>query len=284
MKPSSLLKTAFAFLLVLFFFTPSEAQVTGLGRIRWTREKIAPGLVWKTSHTYVNDTIPQNINALFVNLKKRAVHIQYDASKNSPVSKQASGAGAVAAVNAGFFNIKDGGSVTYVRTDGIIADTDTASKWRRNSNMTGAILITGENEVTIQKSMPNSWFDEHPEFSDVLVTGPLLLKDGKPVKMPETSLVIMKHPRTAAGLISDRKLLLITLDGRTPEAYGMTLPELTELLRLFGCRDAINLDGGGSTTMWISGKPYDGVVNMPCDNKLFDHLGERPVSDILIIK
>jgi exopolysaccharide biosynthesis protein len=53
---------------------------------------------------------------------------------------------------------------------------------------------------------------------------------------------------------------------------------------LLHCRDAVNLDGGGSTTMWINGKPFSGVVNMPCDNKTFDHSGERSVSDILIIK
>jgi hypothetical protein len=36
--------------------------------------------------------------------------------------------------------------------------------------------------------------------------------------------------------------------------------------------------------MWVSGKPFNGVVNMPCDNKKFDHEGERKVSDIFIIK
>ena len=64
----------------------------------------------------------------------------------------------------------------------------------------------------------------------------------------------------------------------------MTLDELTDLLLDNHCKDAVNLDGGGSTTMWISGKPFNGVVNMPCDNKIFDHEGERAVSDILIIR
>jgi len=45
----------------------------------------------------------------------------------------------------------------------------------------------------------------------------------------------------------------------------------------------VTLDGGGSTTMWIQGKPFKGVVNMPCDNKKFDHEGERAVSDIIVI-
>jgi len=64
----------------------------------------------------------------------------------------------------------------------------------------------------------------------------------------------------------------------------MTLSELSELMLLLRCRDAVNLDGGGSTTMWINGKPFNGIVNMPCDNKKFDHEGERAVSDILVIR
>ena len=73
----------------------------------------------------------------------------------------------------------------------------------------------------------------------------------------------------------------MTADGRTAEAQGLNLHELTTLLLLLNCKSAVNLDGGGSTTMYLEGK---GVVNMPCDNKKFDHEGERKVSNILIIK
>jgi exopolysaccharide biosynthesis protein len=132
--------------------------------------------------------------------------------------------------------------------------------------------------------MSNSWFDSHPEFPDVLVTGPLLLKDKKRATLPQTSIVIAKNPRTSIGIINKYKVVLVTLDGRTPEAYGMTLLKMTDLMVSLRCRDAVNLDGGGSTTMWINGKPFNGVVNMPCDNKKFDHEGERAVSDVLIIK
>jgi exopolysaccharide biosynthesis protein len=52
---------------------------------------------------------------------------------------------------------------------------------------------------------------------------------------------------------------------------------------MLGCKDAINLDGGGSTTMYIKGQPFDGVVNYPCDNKQFDHYGERSVSNVVMI-
>jgi exopolysaccharide biosynthesis protein len=260
------------------------AQTHGFKKIRWEKEKIAPGLVWKSSHTILNDSVPQNINILFVNLNKREILIQYDPEKNVSVSKQAASVNAIAAVNGGFFNIKNGGSVTYIRTGGKIVDADTTKKWSRNANMTGSVLIKEGSELLISKSMPYQWYNDHPEYEDVLVTGPLLIENAALKKLPETSLVTTKHPRTAIGKKNNKRILLITLDGRTKDAAGMTLNELAALMISLKCRDAVNLDGGGSTTMWINGKPFNGIVNMPCDNKQFDHYGERSVSDILIIK
>jgi Exopolysaccharide biosynthesis protein related to N-acetylglucosamine-1-phosphodiester alpha-N-acetylglucosaminidase len=274
----------FTLLLILVVSHPLLSQIGGFNKIKWYHEKLAPGLIWKSSHTFLEDSIPQNINILIVNLHKRRVSILYDPKENIPTSKQALAANAIASVNAGFFSIKDGGSMTYIKTRGKIADSDTADKWPKSINMTGALMIDAKGRLSISRAMPNSWFDSHPEFPDVLVTGPLLLKDKKRATLPQTSIVIAKNPRTSLGIINKNKVVLVTLDGRTPESYGMTLLKLTDLMLSLRCRDAVNLDGGGSTTMWIKGKPFDGVVNMPCDNKKFDHEGERAVSDILIIK
>ncbi len=279
------------FILRIYLFTglavlsgQITAQVDRYNKIKWEKEKITSGLIWKSSHTILNDSVPQNINILFVNLNKRKIFIQYNSEKNIPVSKQAAPVNAIAAVNGGFFNIKNGGSATYIRTGGKIIDSDTSRKWSRNANMTGSVLIKSGSELFINRSMSNQWYNDHPEYNDVLVTGPLLIENADTIKLPETSLVINKHPRTAIGIRSNKKVLLITLDGRTKEAAGMTLNELADLMISLKCWNAVNLDGGGSTTMWINGKPFNGVVNMPCDNKQFDHYGERAVSDILIIK
>lgn len=274
----------FPLLLVFVVSHQLLSQIEGFNKIKWYSEKLAPGLVWKASHTFLEDSVPQNINILIVNLNKRRVSILYNPKENIPASKQALVAKAIAAVNAGFFSIKDGGSMTYIRIDGRIADADTTDKRPKSINMTGALMIDSEGRLSIIPAMPNSWFDSHPEFTDVLVTGPLLLNDNKKTMLPQTSIVIAKNPRTSIGIINKHKIVLVTLDGRTPESYGMTLLKLTDLMLSLKCRDAVNLDGGGSTTMWIKGKPFDGVVNMPCDNKKFDHEGERAVSDILIIK
>jgi exopolysaccharide biosynthesis protein len=259
-------------------------QIKGFSKVKWQSEKIAPGLVWKTSHALLEDSILQNINILIVNTHKRYISILYSPEQNIITSKQALAANALAAVNAGFFSIKDGGSATYIRINGVIVDSDTSKKWKRVPNMNGSILINRTGELSVAKVMSNAWYDSHAEYPEVLVTGPILLTGKKKEKLPQTSLVINKHPRTCLGVINGHKLVLLTLDGRTDQAAGMTLLELADLMVSLKCRDAINLDGGGSTTMWVKGKPFNGVVNMPCDNKKFDHEGERAVSDILIIK
>lgn len=144
-------------------------------------------------------------------------------------------------------------------------------------------MIDKYGRVFIVPVRMNYWYDSHQEYRDVLVTGPLLIASRREMQLPQTPLVVIKHPRTSIGKKGSHKIVLVTLDGRTDQARGMTMAELTDLMLSLHCRDAVNLDGGGSTTMWISGKPFNGIINMPCDNKKFDHEGERKVSDILII-
>ena len=78
---------------------------------------------------------------------------------------------------------------------------------------------------------------------------------------------------------------MITIDGRHRKAKGMSLIEVQDFLISLGCSDAINLDGGGSTTMWIKSDKNNAVVNCPSDNGKFDAEGERKVANaILLVK
>lgn len=91
----------------------------------------------------------------------------------------------------------------------------------------------------------------------------------------------VRHPRTAVGILpSGKRLLLVTVDGRQPGySAGMTLPELAALMRDLGATEALNLDGGGSTTMAISeGAGRTRTVNQPSDST-----GERPVANALAV-
>ena len=66
-------------------------------------------------------------------------------------------------------------------------------------------------------------------------------------------------------------------------AEGEVTPELAHLLHVLGGKDALNLDGGGSTALWLSGAPEEGIVNFPCDNRNYDHQGERKVANFLYV-
>jgi hypothetical protein len=84
-----------------------------------------------------------------------------------------------------------------------------------------------------------------------------------------------RHPRTAVGFARDSStLFLLTVDGRSENSGGMTLVELASVLRELGAWQAMNFDGGGSTTMVVEGK----VVNRPSDKE-----GERAVGNALLV-
>jgi hypothetical protein len=84
-----------------------------------------------------------------------------------------------------------------------------------------------------------------------------------------------RHPRTMIGVRQDGSIWLVTVDGRQPQlSVGMTLAELRSLARRLELTDALNLDGGGSTTMWVKGA----VVNSPSDVT-----GPRKVGDALLV-
>lgn len=102
--------------------------------------------------------------------------------------------------------------------------------------------------------------------------GPMLLQNGVNVATGTD-----QHPRTGFGLNADTsKVFMITIDGRQPGyANGMTLPQMASFMKNYlGASDAINLDGGGSTTMVVRGS----IVNSPSDPA-----GERLVGNALLL-
>lgn len=85
----------------------------------------------------------------------------------------------------------------------------------------------------------------------------------------------MVHPRTAVGFSRDSAtLILLTVDGRSENSGGVTLVDLARIMRRLGAWQAMNFDGGGSTTMVIDGA----VVNAPSDKS-----GEREVGNALMV-
>ncbi len=99
---------------------------------------------------------------------------------------------------------------------------------------------------------------------------PILLQNGKmPGGLDEKS----RHPRSAFGW-NDQFFFLVVVDGRQKGlSIGMTFPELARLMQQFGCNEAVNLDGGGSSTLWLGGK----ILNSPSDGR------QRSIANGLIL-
>ncbi|UCF37076.1 MAG: phosphodiester glycosidase family protein [Acidobacteriota bacterium] len=123
--------------------------------------------------------------------------------------------------------------------------------------------------------------DEEWKRADFIVGGtPILLRNGQLMGQYEAekvkeSFITTRHPRTAVCRTSQGSWIFVVVDGRRPQtSVGMTLDELAGLMLELGCEDAMNLDGGGSSTFYL----YGSVVNLPSDV-----LGERPVSDAILI-
>ncbi|GAA3125920.1 phosphodiester glycosidase family protein [Streptosporangium carneum] len=88
------------------------------------------------------------------------------------------------------------------------------------------------------------------------------------------NMMLRRHPRTMAGVTKNGGLILATVDGRIPGVtVGASMVEAAQLMRWLGAKQAINLDGGGSSAMVVGNK----VVNQPSDGV------ERPVGDALFV-
>jgi hypothetical protein len=108
----------------------------------------------------------------------------------------------------------------------------------------------------------------------------LLLRGGKPIEDwtsedLQPAFTHERHPRTLIGIDRAGEIWLVTIDGRNPHiSLGMTFAELQRLAQRLQLAEALNLDGGGSTTMVVRGE----VVNHPSDAT-----GPRKVSDALLV-
>jgi hypothetical protein len=115
-----------------------------------------------------------------------------------------------------------------------------------------------------------------PGAVDAIGGNPMLVSGGRVAggDVDGSGAFFGRNPRTAVGLTSSGQLLLVVVDGRQG-AYsaGMTLRELAQLMADLGAKEAVNLDGGGSSTMFLNGL----IVNRPSDG------GERLVSSALVV-
>ncbi len=202
---------------------------------------------------------PRVIHALKIDLCAAGISFRATRSgeRRATVPAFATSVGAEAAVNGDFFSYTD-----YSPSGAAVGR---GARWGPPDSRTSGFLAFGSDAV--QLSAPREVVDPLPAWMSEVVGGhPMVLQGGEVVDYPATAeFCTTRHPRTVAGLSEDRQtLVLAVIDGRSSSSIGMGCEEAGALMRGLGAHDALNLDGGGSSTMWIRGP---GVVNVPSDGR-----------------
>ena len=252
----------------------SPADSAALANASWRTVYDADGMTVRKLSIRLFDS-DQQISCIEIAPEKYRLAVIQDSlrTKTSRIGKQSGG---VAAINGGFFKTRTKQAVAmgFIKTGGyrpaqIGAETGVAVA----VDTAGVLRLIDWSLAMEQADAPHR--DRYP---DVMVTGPMLLRGGRSL-IPWDS-TAPRHPRSCVGTKADGTVLLMVVDGRQSRAAGMALCELAYAARLMGAADAINLDGGGSSTLWTKGQ---GIVNAPSDRMLFFR-SERPVCNAIVVK
>lgn len=206
--------------------------------------------------------------------------------RRTKTSEMAQKHGAVAAVNGSFFDMDQHFPVCYLRIDNVELGENTPGKdtVNRKYYQYGTLCLLGDSVFILKTDSSRHWEEALP-YPDIMTAGPLLIwHDTLQYMRDDRTFVTNRHNRTAVGIRDDGTVLLLVADGRFKQAEGLSLTELQQIFRWLGCRDALNLDGGGSTTMYLDIGNFQGVINCPSDNGRFDHEGERGVSNSVLVR
>lgn len=277
-----------AFLLLVLTGLPlRQAPVTPAAS---TPERIADGVELQrlADPGLLDPAGPVAIQALKLDPKKVRLEIALAANQNparETVDSIATRADAIAAVNAGFFALADGKPAAMLKVGGRLLGGTTRARgavaFRDRRGKTELLF----DRVTVQSRQgvyqtrmgtnPKDW-----RSAPFAVSGAgLLLLRGRTIsdwtdEKVSAAFDTTRHPRTVIGE-GGGAIWLITVDGRQPElSVGMNFVELQRLAARLGLHSALNLDGGGSTTMVVHGR----IVNHPSEAS-----GPRPVSDAILV-
>jgi len=280
-----LFSTCFSILISFQLFAQSDSLA--VVNAKWKKEKISHGVVLKTfwfQNTLFNSN--QFVSVLEIKQnKKLEFDIGYDTKKLITTSDFGKQANSMAAINGTFFDIANGGSVDHIKSDGIIINENRLGKNGNRAGHQRSALVINKGKITIAKWDGTLNWEKSLVGEDIMVSGPLLILDQIHEKLdPGNAFNKTRHPRTAVAIAKNKRILFITVDGRNINSAGMSLFELTKMMSWLSADDAINLDGGGSTTLWINNYKENGIVNFPTDNKKWDHEGQRKVANVVLLK
>ncbi len=258
-------------------------------------ETLFPGIVY-TQETLQGDK-PQHIHIVALDLRKKGMSLAVtpgDTSKGMEyvahlTSTYLADHHAQLAINASYFLPFKGGHKG--------AD-DFYPHEGEPVNVSGAVIVDGKTVSPVEEHLDDRVDSmlcfNHAKalivdgqrcpqgFSDGVAAGPRMLDNGK-IRASTLTYATTPQPRTIFALSRNRKRAwIVTVDGRQPASVGMPLDDLSKLLLVLGASDAINFDGGGSTTLVAEGpdgKPR--ILNSPIQTGIIGR--ERPVANQVLV-
>lgn len=281
------------FAIALAFGAVAQNDSLTFVNAKWNVKEIGKGITLKEFHFTGDSGIfdsNQYISIIEIDSKKAKGHFALASNLGyiTPTSKFAKDSGAVVAMNGSFYNMKKPyNSVCYFKKHGVEEFVFNEKMAQRDN---GAVAISAKGKLAIYPAdasepgniAPAQTWPSTLDAVSVVSSGPILLVDGKDARLDENSFNRNRHPRSAVGT-AGKKVYLVAVDGRNAEnAQGVSLWEFAKIMRWIGAEDALNMDGGGSTTLYAEGENGNGIVNHPSDNKKFDREGERHIVNALL--
>lgn len=258
-------------------FTLREPPDSPIEVRRWVRTlPDGPAVVYVAT---VNLTDPRVRLIVTGPIERRADEPAATEARLEPVPDWAARTGATVAINANYFGHADGKPGAWTLHDpvnivgpcisgGVVvsaAETDPLPTFVRRRNGTAQIgMFAAPDLADVRTAIAGAPNHQQP-------AGSLILTNGVNTGADAAVAPLKRHPRTAVGLdAAGQTLYLVVVDGRQPGvSIGMTLPELADTVHELGADDAINLDGGGSSSFYFdpdgTGPRTDLITNSPSE-------------------
>ena len=282
---------------VLRMSVTDEHCTSLLDRTGWTTTQVASGLKWHNFEgTDPVTGLPQKVNVVEADLTNPGLRFSFVYSdSDKKVSEMAAEKNALAVTNATYGAGQAG--IVHIKTDGVVRRTidfgeEGYTAWKHKAAVwyDGNATLGFYNYHAKAREISKSAYEDDTH-QNLFSSAPLLIDSGAHTDLSGFNVgtnVAQVHPRTVLAVTRGGRLLLVTIDGRLSTAKGMTCAQMQDFLdRFFNPAYAINMDGGGSTAMFVAG---NGIVNYPCDGTAEnaedvsrDHTAERNLPTFFVL-
>ena len=262
--------------------------IIALGSLGWTtagasaqeisRELGSPSDLWSEPNPgvrYLRRTYEQprvSVYALVIDLSQEGVQViaTPEPERWDTVSHFAETQDAVAAINGGFWG-------TWQRPSGITAGGGELWSRAEPSPDFGHFAVRRDGRAVVRGPGEGERAGSLAQIAEAISGRPILVRRGRvdTETLDSFETANQRQPRTAVGVSRDgRRVVMVVVDGRQTQSRGLTLYQLARELVQLGAHRAINLDGGGSSVMYV--REAGGIVSSPCRGRWAEMLGIEP--------